>query len=197
VVVAAHLVEIAEQRPSPLFAMTAEDVDADDLADEGRGDMVRGAAEKPARELRPGRQRLAPRDQLVIARRQLPASVDAAIPAPGRAVERHPLAVLRRGLEIVERGRRGDRVPERRMRRDVADPLAVDPDFTAILERADMVRARLDVACHARPPCLVGSLSERRNVIPAKAGTHRSAVRAFEPWVPAFAGKTVLEVLSG
>jgi hypothetical protein len=27
-----------------------------------------------------------------------------------------------------------------------------------------------------------------QDVIPAKAGTHWSAARAFEPWVPAFAG---------
>src|SRR6266852_2982919 len=29
-------------------------------------------------------------------------------------------------------------------------------------------------------------------VIPAKAGTHSSAIAAAEPWVPAFAGMTIL-----
>src|SRR5581483_11750582 len=87
----------------------------------------------------------------------LPAAVDAPVPALRRAVEGHPLLVFRRGLEIVERGRRGDRVLERRVRRDVVDTPAVDPDVAAVPERADVVCARLDVACHGRPrkpsPC--------------------------------------------
>jgi len=46
--VAPGIVEIVEQRLGAGFAMPAEHLDADDLAEQAGGDVVRGAAEKAA-----------------------------------------------------------------------------------------------------------------------------------------------------
>jgi hypothetical protein len=53
----------------------------------------------------------------------------------------HLVTVFRAVLQIVDARQLGDHVLEGRMRRDVFDPRAVDPDFAAVSEALDVASA--------------------------------------------------------
>jgi len=98
--------------------------------------MVGGATEKAAGQLGPFAHRAPPLDQLLITTRHQPAAVDPCIAiAVGRLGHKgQALQVFRPRLKIVKRCGGLDRVAERRMRRDIGNPLAVDIDGTPIAQ---------------------------------------------------------------
>ena len=149
VVVAARLFEVVGERLGALLAVLLEHVEADALADQRRGEVVRRAAHEAAGQLRPGLERLPSLDHLGVVARHLPGPADAAIRAIG--LERHQLDVLRPCLEVVERGRRAHRIAERRMLGDVRHELAVDIDRAAVLQRFDVFGSGL-AGTHASAP---------------------------------------------
>src|SRR5271166_2922097 len=63
------------------------------------------------------------------------------MPAGGRVDAGHLVAVLLAVLQIVDARQFGDHVFEGRMRRDVVDPHAVDPDLAAVPEAVDVAPA--------------------------------------------------------
>jgi hypothetical protein len=66
---------------------------------------------------------------------------DADMPARRRVDAGHLVTVFRAVLQIVDARQLGDHVLEGRMRRDVFDPRAVDPDFAAVSEALDVASA--------------------------------------------------------
>src|SRR3954454_12286970 len=115
--------------------------------------MVRRSAEETAGQLGPFAHRAPPLDQLLVIARHHPAAVDPRIAiAVGRlGHEGQALQVFRPRLKIVKPGGGLYRVAERRMRRDIGDPLAVDIDGASVAQRAQMVLAGLYVR-HVMPP---------------------------------------------
>ena len=112
--------------------MLLEDRQAHDLTHHGGGDVIRRAAKPAAGKLRPAGYRFAAGDQLFVALCELPAAIDPF--ARCRAFEGHVIDMLGVGLEIIERGSRGDRILVGWMGSDVVDFFAVQIDFPSVTE---------------------------------------------------------------
>ena len=164
VVVAARFLEVVGERLGALLAVLLEHVEADALADQRRGEVVRRAAHEAAGQFRPGLQRLPSLDHLGVVARDLPGPVDAAVRAV--RLERHHLDVLRPRLEVVERGCRANRIAERGMFGDVGNELAVDIDGAAVLQRLDVFGSGL-AGAHALLPLKCCAICAKRQTSPS------------------------------
>ena len=133
---------IAGKRAGAFLVVVFEDVQPHVHAGDAGGDVVRGAAEKPAVQLGPGLQRLAPLDQLGVASGELPDPVRA--PRAVRRPERHQVEIGPPALEIVEFSDGCDGIAERRMGGDVPDDPAVQVDLPTVPQSLDVLFAGLD-----------------------------------------------------
>src|SRR5262249_16194603 len=88
-------------------------------------------------QFRPGLERAAPLNQLSIAFRKLPASVDA---SPGiRACKCQSVDGAGLCLEVVKGGHRLDRIAKRPVGRHVGDTCAIDIDVPPIVQAVNMI----------------------------------------------------------
>src|SRR5215475_9350920 len=117
--------------------MPLEYLDAHQLANDCRGDMVRRPSHEAIADLCPCLERLPTPDKSIVSSGHLPAAIDP--PCAAFRNERHQFDVFSPGLIVVEECCRGNGIAVRRVFGDIVNTLTVDVDGSPVSQRFEVL----------------------------------------------------------